>query len=58
MSGAPTESAMGEAAEARLLCSFAPALMLRAMEEAGEDIQPPTTHQYNGIALFAVSTSS
>ena len=43
-----------EAAEARLLCSFAPALMLTAMEKQGSAIQPPTTHPYQGIALFAV----
>ena len=43
-----------EADEARLLCSFAPALMLTEMEKDGAAIQPPTTHDYVGIALFAV----
>ena len=51
----PPETSVDAAVEARLLCSFAPILMLNAMEQSGAAITPPTTHQYEGIALFAVS---
>ena len=39
-------------ARVRLLCSFVPALMLSAMSDAS--IEPPTTHEYEAVALFAV----
>lgn len=54
-SAAPTATAMSpevDAACARLLCSFVPALMLDAMGES--TIEPPTTHDYEAVALFAV----
>lgn len=54
MAAAQVDSSVDDAVEARLLCSFAPALMLSAMEREGTAIQPPTTHHYQGIALFAV----
>ena len=41
-------------ARARLLSSFVPALMLNAMDEAKANIEPPTTHEYSAVALFAV----
>ena len=41
-------------ARARLLCSFVPALMLSAMDKAQAAIEPPTTHEYQAVALFAV----
>jgi hypothetical protein len=53
-SGSGGAEAVDEVIEARLLCSFAPALMLKEMEKSGKAIHPPMTHQYEGIALFAV----
>ena len=41
-------------ARARLLSSFVPTLMLRAMDQAQAPIEPPTTHEYEAVALFAV----
>ena len=43
---------------ARLLSSFVPALMLKAMEQAKAPIEPPSTHQYEAVALFAVRSAS
>ena len=43
------------AVEARLLSSFVPAMMLKAIQNDGRAVQPPMTHQYDGaVALFAV----
>ena len=41
-------------AEARVVSSFVPALMLRAMGSAHAPVEPPTTHNYDAVALFAV----
>ena len=38
---------------ARLLYSFVPALMINAMGDAS--IEPPTTRDYQAVALFAVN---
>lgn len=41
---------------ARLLYSFVPALMINAMGDAS--IEPPTTRDYQAVALFAVNSSA
>ena len=41
---------------ARLLYSFVPALMINAMGDAS--IEPPTTRDYQAVALFAVNVAS
>lgn len=40
--------------ESKVLCSFAPALMLSALER-GMPARPPISQQYQAVALFAVS---
>ena len=47
-------ASVDDATEARLLCSFVPALMITAMEKGKAAIEPPTTHNYEAVALFAV----
>ena len=46
-------SAADDATVGRLLCSFVPALMLKAIDK-NKAITPPTSHQYEAVALFAV----
>jgi hypothetical protein len=38
----------------RLLSSFVPALMLKAIERKRAILEPPATHNYQAVALFAV----
>ena len=40
--------------QARLVSSFVPALVLQAMDSVKTSIEPPTTHEYEAVALFAV----
>lgn len=46
--------ATDELAEVRLLSSFVPALMLKAMAHNNAAIEPPMTQDYEAVALFAV----
>ena len=55
-SGRIAEVDQTTAEEARLLCSFVPALMLKTMQIDKAAIEPPTTHNYEAVALFAVRT--
>ena len=47
-------SPIDELAEARLLSSFVPVLMLKAMGSSSAAIEPPMTQDYEAVALFAV----
>ena len=49
-----SRSGTDELAEARLLSSFVPALMLKAMCRNNADVEPPMTQDYEAVALFAV----
>ena len=44
--------------EARMLCSFVPALMLSTVQADQAAIEPPTTRDYEAVALFAVRMHS
>lgn len=52
--GRTTEVEQATPEEARLLCSFVPALMLKTMQIDKAAIEPPTTHNCEAVALFAV----
>ena len=54
MADAADISAPANDGYARLLCSFVPNLLLKSMDQVQAALEPPATHEYSAVALFAV----